>query len=82
MSLGDQGFITYDIVWHDYIGTARVNTYFIRTINGRYVSGRCGFVYETGDPDFFGMTGNHIHIPSDIRVIDSPEYAKWFYICI
>jgi hypothetical protein len=82
MSLGDQGLITYEMNWYDYIGTAEVNTYFIESINGKAASGRCGFVYETGDSDFSWIDGNHIHIPSDIRVIDSPEYAEWFYICI
>ncbi|MHA1988195.1 MAG: DUF4405 domain-containing protein [Promethearchaeota archaeon] len=83
LSLGDQGLITYRLRWYDSIGTASyVRSYWVETINNRYVSGRCGFVYESGDSEFFGMTGNHIHIPSDIRVINSPEYVRWFYICI
>jgi hypothetical protein len=82
MSLGDQGLITYEMTWYDYIGTAEVKNYFIEAINGKTASGKCGFVYETGDSFFYWITGNHIHIPSDIRIIDSPEYAEWFYICV
>jgi hypothetical protein len=82
MSLGDQGLITYEMKWYDYIGSAEVKNYFIEAINGKTASGRCGFVYETGESRFSGSKGNHIHIPSDIRVIDSPEYGEWFHICV
>lgn len=29
-----------------------------------------------------GPGGNHIHMPSDVRVTVSPEYALCFWICI
>jgi hypothetical protein len=44
--------------------------------------GGCGFVYETGPNSFAGFSGTHIHIPADVRVIISPEYALWFWICL
>ena len=44
--------------------------------------GRCGFVYEEGSYQFSSFRGNHIHIPSDTRVLTSPEYIEWFWICI
>ena len=65
------------------IGEANpVDAYFVEQINGVAAYERCGFVYETGSRQFAGFSGSHIHIPSDVRVIVSPEYAKWFWICI
>jgi len=78
ISLADQGKISYDLQWYDSIGTAEiVRSYWVERINEDQASGRCGFVYETGAR---GISGNHIHIPSDFRVINSPEYAEWFWI--
>jgi hypothetical protein len=82
MTLGDMGLITYDLQWYTTIGTAEVKNYFIDGINEDKSQGRCGFVYEEGSYDYTGFRGNHIHIPSDIRVINSPEYMEWFWICI
>jgi hypothetical protein len=82
MSLGDMGLITYELEWYEDIGAAEVKNYFVEKINEDESYGRCGFVYETGSYTFDGFRGNHIHIPSDIRVINSPEYGEWFWICI
>ena len=83
MSLGDQGLITYELGWFDSIGTAEVvRSYWVQMINGDYAVGTCGFVYEEGDLDFRGFSGNHIHLPSDVRIINSPEYELWFWICL
>jgi hypothetical protein len=82
MSLGDMGLITYDLQWYDVIGYAAVRNYFVVTLQGRGSSDTCGFVYETGDNDYRFFRGNHIHIPSDIRVMNTHEYVEWFYICI
>ncbi len=82
MSLGDRGLISYELEWYEDIGTAEVKNYFVDKINEDESHGRCGFVYETGSYTYDGFRGNHIHIPSDIRVINSPEYAEWFWICI
>jgi hypothetical protein len=81
MSLGDQGKITYDLSWYETIGSADiVKNYFVTMINGDEAYGTCGFVYETG---YFRMNyRNHIHIPSDHRVIVSPEYVEYFWICL
>ena len=40
------------------------------------------FVYKSGSNIFVGFKVNHIHLPSDSRVINSPEYMEWFWICI
>jgi hypothetical protein len=81
MSLGDQGKITYDLSWYETIGSAEiVKNYFVTMINGDEAYGTCGFVYETG---FYRMNyRNHIHIPSDHRVILSPQYEEYFWICL
>jgi len=82
MSLGDQGLISYELNWYETIGRAVVKNYYVDGINTDIAFARCGFVYEVGDLDFDGFSGNHIHIPSDIRIITSPEYEEWFWICI
>jgi len=81
LSMGDQGLITYELKWYDSIGIAETRSYWVQSINGDESYGRCGFVYEEGDNDFINK-GNHIHIPSDIRIINSPEYLTYFWICI
>lgn len=82
MSLGDQGLITYNLKWYSTIGTAEVKNYWVSGINQDTEFGKCGFVYEVGDLDYQLFKGNHIHIPSDIRIIISPEYEEWFWICL
>ncbi len=79
MSLGDQGKITYDTQWYEEIAGSRVRTYFITSIDGQAAYDRCGYVYEVGEED---MYANHIHIPSDMRVLTSPEYMELFWICL
>jgi len=82
-TLGEEKLIDYELKWYEEIGTARiVKNYWVEGINGDTHSGRCGFVYEAGDTRFTGFSGNHIHLPSDIRVINSPEYLHYFWICI
>jgi hypothetical protein len=79
LSLGDQGKITYDLTWYDSVGSAGVvRSYWVERINGSQASGFCGFVYEEGMRRF--TAANHIHIPSDFRPINSPEYALWYWI--
>ncbi len=83
MSLGDSGRISYELQWYESIGTADVvKSYWVEAINKDIAKGRCGFVYESGSTEFDGFRGNHIHIPSDSRVLNSPEYVEWFWICI
>ena len=82
LSLGDQGKITYQLQWYETIGRAEVLSYWVEGINQDIAYARCGYVYEAGDYDFQDKKGNHIHIPSDIRIITSPQYEKWFWICI
>jgi hypothetical protein len=82
MTLGELGELTYDLKWQDTIGTSIVRNFFVERIN-EYVSySRCGFVYESGSYRFRGFRGNHIHLPSDTRTLNSPEYLEYFWICI
>ncbi len=83
LSLGDAGYISYDLQWYESLGTAGVvKSYWVNRINDDVSEGRCGFVYEAGDEAFYFFRGNHNHIPSDVRVINSPQYVKYFWICI
>lgn len=83
LSLGDQGKISYDLQWYDSIGTAEiVRNYWVNRINEDTSYGRCGFVYEVGSVDFQRFRGNHIHLPSDSRVLISPGYVEFFWICL
>jgi succinate dehydrogenase/fumarate reductase cytochrome b subunit len=83
MTLGDLGLISYELQWYESIGTARiVQSYWVDTINNFTTQGICGFVYETGSWENYGFGGNHIHLPSDVRVLNSPDYMLWFWICI
>ena len=83
LSLGEAGKISYDLQWYESIGTAEVvKSYWVNRINEDESAGRCGFVYEAGDEAFRFFKGNHNHIPSDVRVINSPQYVEYFWICI
>jgi len=84
LSLGDAGLITYQLNWYESIGYAGVvKNYFVDEINKDAAFGRCGFVYEMGNRKYYGFRGNHIHIPADLRVINSvPDYVEFFWICI
>jgi hypothetical protein len=81
MSLGDLGKLVYELMWYDSIGTAEtVRSYWVESIDSDSAHDRCGFVYESGSTKF--RYSNHIHIPTDIRVLNSPEYVEFFWICI
>ena len=83
LSLGEAGKISYDLQWYESIGTAEiVKSYWVNRINEDESAGRCGFVYEAGAERFRFFRGNHNHIPSDVRAINSPEYVEYFWICI
>ena len=83
MSLGDEELISYKLNWYESIGRARVvKDYWVDKINGDSAAGRCGFVYEAGSKRYSGFRGNHIHLPSDTRPLNSPEYVEFFWICI
>jgi hypothetical protein len=84
LSLGERGDLPIlKLTWYDRIGTADpVQHYFVERIGDSEAQGSCGFVYETGPAEFSGFGGSHIHIPSDLRVTVSPEYALWFWICL
>ena len=80
LSLTDQGEITSKLTWYETIGFAEILNYFVDGINNDIAHGTCGFVYEEGSEKL--RYGNHIHIPSDYRVLNSPEYEEWFWICL
>ena len=82
MSLGELGELSYDLRWQENIGSAIIKQYFVDRINEDVSFRRCGFVYEAGSRRFDGFRGNHIHLPSDTRVLNSPEYLSYFWICI
>jgi hypothetical protein len=74
---------TLKLVWYESIGRADpVDNYFVEQVDDAVAAGGCGFVYETGPKSIPGFSGSHIHIPSDVRVTVSPEYALWFWICL
>lgn len=84
LSLGEQGeFSTIKLTWYEQIrGANPVDSYWVNQIDDAVSFNGCGLVYETGPKDFSGFKGSHIHIPSDVRVTVSPEYALWFWICL
>ena len=83
LSLEKQGKISCELQYYESIGTAGiVKSYWVEAINGDVAIGRCGYVYEVGSTEFQYSLGNHIHLPSDSRVLNSPEYVEYFWICI
>jgi hypothetical protein len=83
LSLGDQGLVNYTLQWYQSIGEARiVKSYWVEDLMGDRSEGRCGFVHEEGSLIRIDLGGNHIHLPGDIKVLNSPDYAWWFYICV
>ena len=84
LSLAEQGELArLKLTWYERIGSADpVDSYWVEQIDGDEAYSSCGFVYETGPQQFSGFRGSHIHIPSDVRAIVSPEYAFWFWICL
>ncbi len=83
-SLAEQGHLSnLELTWYERIaGADPVDSYWVEHINDDAAAGGCGFVYECGPREFAGFSGTHIHIPADVRVTVSPEYALWFWICL
>jgi hypothetical protein len=77
-SMGDSGLIFYEVAWYEKIGGAEVGNYYVERINDWLASGMCGFVYEVGE--LATQRGNHIHLQTDLRVLQSPEYLEIFWI--
>jgi hypothetical protein len=83
LTLDDNKEISAKLQWYESIGSAEVvKSYWVEEINNDKAFGRCGFVYEEGSYDYEGFRGNHIHIPSDSRILNSPQYVEYFWICI
>ena len=73
--------IEYELKWYETIAAADpIKNYWVHRINNDEAYDTCGFVYEAGSYEMGGR--NHIHIPSDSKVINSPEYEEWFWICL
>lgn len=83
LSLGDQDKIEYELQWYESIGSASiVRSYWVEAIDSDKSFSTCGFVYEAGSIEYRGFSGNHIHLPSDFRILNSPHYVLFFWICI
>jgi hypothetical protein len=84
LSLAEQGELSHlKLTWYETVGSADpVDSYWLERIDDAEAHGGCGFVYETGPRYFSGFSGSHIHLPADVRVTVSPEYALWFWICL
>jgi hypothetical protein len=84
ISLAEQGELPkLKLTWYERIARADpVDSYWVEQLSEDVAVGGCGFVYETGPKSFAGFSGTHIHIPADVRVTVSPEYALWFWICL
>ena len=84
ISLAEQGQLPQiELTWYERIaGAEPVDSYWVEELSQDAAVGGCGFVYETGPREFAGFSGTHIHIPADVRVTVSPEYALWFWICL
>jgi len=83
LSLADEKKLTYGLKWRESLGAARVvKSFWVEKINDEQSYETCGFVYEEGFRAFRYGRGNHIHLPSDVRIINSPEYMEWFWICL
>jgi hypothetical protein len=84
ISLKEQGQVdALELTWYERIGQADpVDSYWVSRFNSAVAQGGCGFVYEIGPRQFPRFRGAHIHIPSDVRVLVSPEYALWFWLCL
>ena len=84
LSLQEQAKLSnIGLTWYEQIGAADpVDSYWVNRVDEDEAVGGCGFVYETGPREFSGFSGSHIHLPSDVRVTISPEYALWFWICL
>ena len=83
MSLGDEKKLSYDLQWYNSIGSAQiVKNYYVDRIDEDQIVGRCGFVYESGPLQVGKRGANHIHLPADSRVLNSPEYVEFFWICV
>ncbi len=83
LTLGEAGLLDYGLQWYESMGSADiVKSYWVDRINEDQSHGRCGFVYEAGDQEFRFFGGNHNHIPSDVRPLNSPQYLTYFWICI
>ncbi len=89
LSLADQQHIRgLKLSWYSDLGAAiPVDSYFVEQIDdgdGVYDEESSpdsgGWVYETGSLDFSGYRGSHLRVPSDIRVICSPEYISWYWV--
>jgi len=70
--------MTYGIVWYHRMGRTVVENFAIEAIDDDVHSGSCGFVYEVGERDDRG--GSHIHVMPDMRILQSPDYALFYWI--
>ncbi len=89
LSLADQKKISeLKLTWYSNTGdSAPYDSYYVEQIDDddgsydREASAETGgWVYETGSREFAGYNGSHLQLPSDVRIIVSPEYMTWYWL--
>jgi hypothetical protein len=89
LSLADQQRINgLKLTWYSSVGASiPVDSFYVEQIDDgdgiydRESSPEGGtWVYETGSLDFAGYQGSNLRVPSDVRVLFSPEYVAWYWI--
>jgi len=75
MTLGDLGFITYELKYVGRMGSSSyVHSYFVDKINSDEATGRCGFVYD--------VSKSFIFLSADERILTSPESVNFYWGCL
>ncbi|MHA1472279.1 MAG: hypothetical protein ACTSQW_04185 [Promethearchaeota archaeon] len=75
MTLGDLGYITYELTYHETFRSAGyVHSYFVSKINADETEGRCGFLFDINDL--------FIWVSADERILTSPESLNFYWDCV
>jgi len=75
ITLGDLGYITYELKYVVKMGSARVvNSFFVDKINSDEATGRCGFLYD--------VSNSFIFLSADERILTSPESVNFYWGCL
>lgn len=88
LSLGAEQKLSYELTWTDKLNETEIKNYYLTRINDDKAYGRCGFVYDVYEVGVAqelrrrGGRGIHIHVHPGIRVINSPNYVDFRWICL
>ncbi|NVM45782.1 MAG: hypothetical protein HWN79_12780 [Candidatus Lokiarchaeota archaeon] len=75
MTLGDLGYITYELTWHEsFRGASYVHSYFVSKTNTDEAVGRCGYLYDVSE--------SFIWLSADERILTSPESIDFYWGCV